>query len=255
MLKRKKSAHIEKIILNYSNFAYSEIIENFSEHDRLLETDLQSLECYKMYQIEQSHNSFNDGELNDHLYRIYYSNKMETTTLMRRWISYFVKQYPEQITTKVKTYLDSKKLTLEDWLRCVKEGKRGDILCVYLLSLATGVHTVVHLKHNKLWCMLKEIPKMHQELIKQCDKHLAYLGFRVFLRLNERPPPLNILGTVSGSDPETQQLLLASVSKQIKPEFTGTTSVSIDTTSATANINLSTFRKASAAVGSEAQLK
>ena len=116
MLKRKKSAHIEKVIPNYSDFAYSETIGNFSEHDRLSETDLQSLECYKMHHIEWSLNSFNDGELNDHLYRIYYSNKTETTTLMRRWISYFVKQYPEQITKKVKTYLDSKKLTLEDWL-------------------------------------------------------------------------------------------------------------------------------------------
>ena len=69
---------------------------------------------------------------------------------MRRWINYFMKQYPEQIAKKVKTYLDSKKLTLEDWLQCVKEGRKGDILCVYLLSLATGVHMVVHLKHNKL---------------------------------------------------------------------------------------------------------
>ena len=114
---------------------------------------------------------------------------------------------------------------------------------------------VVHLEHNKLWCTLKEIPKMHQELIKQCDKHLAYLGFGIFLILNERPPPLNIIGTVSGSDPETQQLLLTSVSKQIKPEFTGTTSASIDTSSTTPNINSSTFKKASAAAGSEAQLK
>ena len=91
MLNRKKSAHTEKIILNYSNYAYSEIIKNFSEHDRLSETDLHSLECYKMYQLEWLLNSFNDGELNDHLYRIYYINKMETTLLMRKWISYFVK--------------------------------------------------------------------------------------------------------------------------------------------------------------------
>ena len=130
MLKRKKSAHIEKIIPNYSNYTYSEITENFSEHDRLSETDLHSLECYKMYQLEWLLNSFSNGELNDHLYRIYYSNKTETTLLMRRWISYFVKQYPEQMATKVKTYLDSKKLMLEDWLQCVKEGRRGDILCV-----------------------------------------------------------------------------------------------------------------------------
>ena len=123
------------------------------------------------------------------------------------------------------------------------------------MCLTTGVHTVVHLKHNKLWCMFKEISKMHQELIKWCDKHLAYFGFGIFLKLNERPPPLNILGTVSGSDPETQQLLLVSVSKQIKPEFTGTTSASMDTASIIANINSSTFRKASAGAGSEAQLK
>ena len=116
MPKRKKSAHTKKIILNYSNYAYSDIIENFSEHDRLLETDLHRLECYKKYQLEWPLNSFNDSELNDHLYRIYYSNNMETTLLMRRWISFFVKQYPEQIATKVKSYLDSKNLTFEDWL-------------------------------------------------------------------------------------------------------------------------------------------
>ena len=53
--------------------------------------------------------------------------------LMRRWIMYFVKQYLTQISLKAKAYLDSKKLSLEDWLQCVRKGRREDILCLYLL--------------------------------------------------------------------------------------------------------------------------
>ena len=130
---------------------------------------------------------------------------------MRRWISYYVRQYPKQIITKAKPYLDSKKLTLEDWLRCVKDGRCGDILCMFLLSLSTGVHTVVHLKNNKLWSTLKTIPATHSELLNICDQHLAYLGFGIFLRLERKPTQMKILGTITGIDHETQQLLLQSI--------------------------------------------
>ena len=130
---------------------------------------------------------------------------------MRRWISYYVRQYPKQITAKAQPYLNSKKLTLEDWLRCVRDGRRGDILCVFLLSLSTGVHTVIHLKNNKLWSTLKTIPATHSELLSICDQHLAYLGFGIFLRLERKPTQRKILGTVTGIDSETQQLLLQSI--------------------------------------------
>ena len=105
--------------------------------------------------------------------------------LMRRWITYFVKQYPTQIMLKAKAYLDSKKLSPEDWLRCVQEGRRGDILCMFLLSLATGVHTFVHLKNNKVWCTLKNVPTAHHELQTHCEQHLVYLGFGIFLHMQK----------------------------------------------------------------------
>ena len=163
---------------------------------------------------------------------------------MRRWIIYFVKQYLIQISLKAKAYLDLKKLSLEEWLRCLREGRRGDILCVYLLSLATGVHTFVHLKNNKIWCTLKNVPTSHHELQNQCEQHLVYLGYGIFLRLQRRPTIPTILETVSGADPATQQLLLASVGKSIKSDIglTGTTDGKMQST------------KASAAAGSELQL-
>ena len=106
---------------------------------------------------------------------------------------------------------------LDEWLKSVKEGRRGDILCVYLLSMATGSHTVVYMRNNKVWSTLKDMPTLHDELIQQCDKHLVYLGFGIFFQLKECVT-VDILGTITGQDPETQKLLVASVTQSIKHE-------------------------------------
>ena len=75
MPKRKKTSTKEEMLPNYSEYAYSDIVDNFFEHDKLLESDIKSLNCFTVYQLERSLNSFNDQELNDHLYRIFYSKK------------------------------------------------------------------------------------------------------------------------------------------------------------------------------------
>ena len=104
---------------------------------------------------------------------------------------------------------------------------------MFLLSLSTGVHTVVHLKNNKLWSTLKTIPATHSELLNICNQHLAYLGFGIFLRLERKPNQMKILGTITGADHETQQLLLQSIDaaptrpldsamETIKPPYTST---------------------------------
>ena len=208
MQRKKKSSALEQPVPNFTKHDYSDVVGDFSEHDRLMESDISQLTCSDEYQLERTLNNFNDSELNDHLYRIFYAKKTENIALMRRWISYYVRQYPKQIIAKAKPYLDSKKLTLEDWLRCVSDGRCGDILCIYLLSLSTGVHTVIHLRNNKLWSTLKMIPATHSELLNICDQHLAYLGFGIFLRLERKPIQVRILGTITGADHETQQLLL-----------------------------------------------
>ena len=106
---------------------------------------------------------------------------------------------------------------LKEWLKSVKEGRRGNILCVYLLSMATGTHTAVHLSNNRVWSTLEVMPTLLDDLMRQCNKHLVYLGLGVFLQLKERPT-VNILGTVTGQDPETHKLLVASVTQSIKQE-------------------------------------
>ena len=83
--------------------------------------------------------------------------------------------------------------------------------------MATASHTAVHLKHNKVWSTLNHKPSSHDELMQQCDKHLAYLGLGIFLELKERTP-FNIIGTITGEDPETYKHLLASVTQPIKLE-------------------------------------
>ena len=216
MLKYKKKALKEETIPNFTGYQYSEVIRDFAERGRIAESELCRLECHEKYYSERSLNSFNDAELNDHLYRIYYPKCMDTLVL-RRYIAYFVNLYPKQITQKASNYLDSKRLTLDEWLKSVKEGRRGDILCIYLLSMATGSHTVVHMRNNKVWSTLQDMPTSHDELIQQCDKHLVYLGLGVFFQLKERKT-VDILGTVTGQDPETQKLLVASVSQSIKHE-------------------------------------
>ena len=216
MLKRKKRAAKEETVPNFMGYLYSETIEDFAEHDRISESKLKDLACHAKYYLERNLNSFTDAELNDHLYRIYYPKRMDTQVL-HRYLAYFVNLYPKQITQKVNTYLESKKLTLDEWLNSVKDGRRRDILCVFLLSMATASHTAVHLKHNKIWCTLNHKPSSHDELMQQCDKHLAYLGLGIFLELKERTP-FNIIGTITGEDPETHKHLLASVTQPIKLE-------------------------------------
>ena len=55
------------------------------------------------------------------------------------------------------------------------------------------------------------IPATHSELLNICDQHLAYLGFGIFLKLGRKPTQMKILGTITGADHETQQLLLQSI--------------------------------------------
>ena len=113
--------------------------------------------------------------------------------------------------------------------------------------MATGVHTFVHLRNNNIWCTLQNTPTSHTELQNKCEQHLVYLGYGIFLRMQRRPTIPAILGTVSGQDPTTQQLLLASVGKTIKtdPGLTGTTD---------GKAHVTKVSKASAAAGSESQL-
>ena len=58
-----------------------------------------------------------------------------------------------------------------------------------------------------MWSTLNQVPMDHDEHVKRCDLHLAYLGFGAFIKLI--PCPVHdtknvlILGTITADDPAT----------------------------------------------------
>ena len=121
---KKKKRGKEKDNIPFLNpFAYSDTIADFSESDKLLESDLEhQLPCFSEYEPEYKLNSLTDSQINDHLYSVYSTKHSETISFMRTWTGFFVRQYRTKISKRVKPYLDSKKLNLDNWLMSVKQG-------------------------------------------------------------------------------------------------------------------------------------
>ena len=71
MSKVKKIMDTIRSLPNYSKYEYADEMQVFKESDRLLEHDLNTLECYKNFEIEAPLNSFSDQTLNDHLYSMF----------------------------------------------------------------------------------------------------------------------------------------------------------------------------------------
>ena len=63
--KSKKLTDSVAKLPNYSKYEYADKLPTFSEFDRLLETELPTLECYRDYEIEASVNQFSDRIPND----------------------------------------------------------------------------------------------------------------------------------------------------------------------------------------------
>ena len=100
---------------------------------------------------------------------------------------YCVRRYSvtnrERVEKLSKAYLDSTGSQITTWLQGVKEGSKGNILTLFMLSLITGVHCCVHLKEKNYWTTLKEVPTTHEEFMQWCNVHLAYLGNDTFIEL------------------------------------------------------------------------
>ena len=133
---------------------------------------------------------------------------------MHTWTGFFVRQYRTKISKRVKPYLDSKKLSLDDWLMSVKHGRRGNILLIYVLSIMKGLHTCIHLLNGIIWSTLRAVPIHHAELMEQCDINLGYFGFGIYLQLIKCHMP-TVLGTIQCDNPDTLNKLLA---MQFKPQ-------------------------------------
>ena len=207
MSKMKKSQPKMDLLPNYSQYDYAMVMPPFRKHERLDEREINNLICADKYMLELHLNQLTDATLQDYLYMLYRKKKLDTPKLIRKLVIFFVSQYQDQLLPRIKWYLDAKKLTLDEWLNAVKNQRRGDILCLYFLNMITGRHTCIHLKGGHMWSTLNQVPVDHNEHVKCCDLHLAYLGFGAFIKLIPRPVHDNknviVLGTVTADDPAT----------------------------------------------------
>ena len=154
MPKHKKKASGVATLLNYSKYDYADKLPSFSKHERVPEKELSSLVCFHSHQPEHKLSQFTDAVLNDHLYMTFRKNKLETPKLMRKLIVFFVHRYKKMLFKKAQDYLESKKLTMDEWLNSVSMNRRGDILYLFLLSIVTRQHACIHLRNGCMWSTL-----------------------------------------------------------------------------------------------------
>ena len=105
---------------------------------------------------------------------------------MRNWTRLYSISNKKQLEHLSKKYFDSTSLKLSAWLKGIKEGRKGNLLTVFILSLVTGVHCCLHLKQQKYWTTLKEKPSTYAEFMQRCNVHLAYLGHNNSIELTLR---------------------------------------------------------------------
>ena len=120
MSKCKKKSSGTASLPHYSKYDYADKLPPFSEHDRVLETELSSLVCFHSYQPERNLNQFTDDVLNNHPYMTFCKKNLETPKLIHKLVIFFVRRYKELLAKKAQEYLDSKKLTMEEWLNSVR---------------------------------------------------------------------------------------------------------------------------------------
>ena len=147
----------------------------------------------------------------DNLYAIFASYVNKPVSFMRQWLKCFSISNSLILTRCAKHYLVSKGMTLEVWLEAIKEGRKGDILALYCLTLLLDIHTAVHLHNGGMWTTLQVVPEDHDSVILHCHMHLAYLGMGIFIELVRRETPLAILPDAVTCRPDIKSIVIGEV--------------------------------------------
>ena len=84
---------------------------------------------------------------------------------------------------------------MDSWLDSLIDGHKGDVLTLLGLSMLVEKHVLVHLKGGNIWSSLKTIPPKHQDVLKQIDLYLVYVGRDNFIWLKVCSTPLQVLPT------------------------------------------------------------
>ena len=195
----------KRTLLSNNPFGFTTKIKSILETDRITREEMVRLPCRASHRINPRSLKIPED---DNLYAIYAERVGKSTSFMRSWLRCYSISNDSVIKRRAKDYFKSKGLSLKLWLSAVREGRKGDILSLYTLSLMLDIHTVVHLNKGKIWSTLKSPINDHDELMKRCPVHLAYLGMGIFVELVERERPLQILPPEHSGKKDTEALII-----------------------------------------------
>ena len=138
------------------------------------------LSCRPNFKIKQLPVPYTEKSCDDDLYHIFGELVNQSEKFMRQWIRCYSLTHKGFIMNLAKTYLKSKNLKISIWITGIKNGRRPDILALFLLCVITGTHCFVHTKLG-IWTTLSEELDNHQALIQRCNLHLGYLGNGIYV--------------------------------------------------------------------------
>ena len=180
-------------------------------------------------------------EKNEELYHIFGAHIGKESSFMRQWVRLYVITNRDYIKTVAAECLETKGLDIPTPIKGIKEGHKGDVLALFVMSVITGVCCFVHLKHHNYWTSFKELPNTHLEYIQQCSIHLSYLGqgsfaehtirtalvsYKLFsidqpVEIEEKDPV--VIGTLTCEENETMDMLLDQSHSQTEVGLSNTT--------------------------------
>ena len=114
----------------------------------LTKSEVGELECRSNYCIRYLSNI--DTNKNDLLYKIYGEQVDKSPSFMRNWTRLYSMTNKKQLECLAQKYLDATNIKLTSWMKGIKEGRKGNLLTLYILSLVTGTHCCIHLKQHKM---------------------------------------------------------------------------------------------------------
>ena len=170
-----------------THIKYATCMDPLLEGDRLKLGEINNLCRRDDYEAITGFGSMSDKEKEEHIYALYGRvSKYKSDEYMHKWLSFFIIVHKQTLQAKAGRYLKLKKLKLDTWAEGVKLGRRADILSVFALSALISKHTLIHLRNSNIWATMETSNMDHDDLLKNCDVHLADLGNGLFSEIKPK---------------------------------------------------------------------
>ena len=131
-----------KHVLMKNKYKYCTILKPILQTDKVTRDELVALYCRSTYKVKQKTIFVNKD---DALYSIFAIYAGQSLKFMGNWLKLYADMYAKQFKHVGEKYLKSKVLQFDHWRESIKDGCKGDVMCLLGLNYAIDMHTTVHL--------------------------------------------------------------------------------------------------------------